>query len=293
MKFIDTKALDWVTIGAHRTGTDDVKTDYIRFKRLYKGAIGTPGNFEFTVAQAVGTPPVPEHKHNFDQIRYSLTGAYQYKPGSVMQPGDLAYFPEGAYYGPEACVGDPIILTLQFGGASGGGFMSMDELVRGSDELKRNGRFENGVYYRNDGATADGYEAVWQHVKSAPISYPAPRYHAPILVHTYDFKWHTIAQGVFWQNLGVFTEARTECAKLRLLPGARHRYSEARRTTLAVVLSGRLAIDGAEHGELVALSIEPNEAVEFEGRAQSDVLFLVLPDLLDCVQAPAASMAVA
>lgn len=289
MKHIDTKSLEWVKIGAHRTGTDDVEADFIQFKRLYKGEAGTPGNFEFTLAQAVGTPPVPEHKHNFDQIRYSLAGAYQYKSGAVMQPGDLAYFPEGAYYGPEACVGDPIILTLQFGGASGSGFMSMDELVRGSDELKRSGRFESGVYYRNDGATADGYEAVWQHVKSVPISYPAPRYQAPILVHTDNFSWRTIAPGASWKNLGVFTEARTECAKLKLLPGARHRYFDAHRTTLAVVLTGKLAVDGAEHGELVALRIEPNEVIELEGRELSEVLFLVLPDLLGRVPMAAPS----
>ena len=40
-----------------------------------------------------------------------------------MEGGEIAYFPESAYYGPQEGGEDRIVVLLQFGGASGQGFI--------------------------------------------------------------------------------------------------------------------------------------------------------------------------
>ena len=40
----------------------------------------------------------PTHRHNFDQVRYVVSGEIEY--GSLKcGPGDCIYFPEGVFYG--------------------------------------------------------------------------------------------------------------------------------------------------------------------------------------------------
>jgi len=43
-----------------------------------------------------------------------------------------------------------LTLVLQFGGASGSGYMTQEEMEASTAELKNHGRFEKGVYRRND-----------------------------------------------------------------------------------------------------------------------------------------------
>ena len=45
-----------------------------------------------------------------------------YGPNSWVKEGEVAYYPEGAYYGPEVSDKESVVLALQFGGPSGQGF---------------------------------------------------------------------------------------------------------------------------------------------------------------------------
>ncbi|HEX4195783.1 MAG TPA: hypothetical protein VHY80_21920 [Stellaceae bacterium] len=69
----------------------------------------------------------PRHRHNFDQIRYTLTGVQSTGHGDLA-PGEIGYFPEGAYYGPQAQAGECATLVLQFQGASGEHLLSNEEM---------------------------------------------------------------------------------------------------------------------------------------------------------------------
>jgi len=43
-----------------------------------------------------------------------------------VEGGEIAYFPESAHYGPQEGGDDRIVVLLQFGGASGQGFIGVD-----------------------------------------------------------------------------------------------------------------------------------------------------------------------
>jgi hypothetical protein len=86
-----------------------------------------------------------------------------------------------------------LTLVLQFGGASGNGYMTQQQMEAGTAELKTHGTFEKGVFRRNEGEegkrNVDGYQAVWEHVNKRPMNYPAQRYHDPIMMSPEHFEW--------------------------------------------------------------------------------------------------------
>ena len=105
----------------------------------------------------------PRHRHNFEQIRYMISGEEDYPEGK-MTDGTLGYFPEGAYYNQENMVGT--IVILQFGGPSGSGFVDRKQMKAAFEEMKASntGVFKDGTYYRNPGVQGppvqDGNEAM-------------------------------------------------------------------------------------------------------------------------------------
>ena len=103
-----------------------------------------------------------------------------------MAAGSFGYFPEGAAYGPQSSEGRSVTAVLQFGGASGSGYLSREEVDAGTEELKKFGTFEGGIFRRNDDVegrrNTDGYQAIWEHVHGERMEYPKPRYRDPIMV---------------------------------------------------------------------------------------------------------------
>ncbi len=194
-------------------------------RRLLAGEPGTPGNFSL---QLSSTPTYfsPRHRHNFDQIRYQISGEFDFSTDGVMKPGTVAYFPEGTYYGPQQCEHGSETLVLQFGGASRSGYLSAEEHERAAAELASRGSFSNGVYTQinPDGSKSnkDAYEAVWVTVNKCPLVYPGERYLRPIFMNPDQFEWRPVSRqtGVWVKSLGEFSELRTRLAIYRLLPGA-------------------------------------------------------------------------
>ncbi|MGZ3290949.1 MAG: hypothetical protein ACXU87_23250, partial [Xanthobacteraceae bacterium] len=175
-----------------------VQTDEIPLKRglehrggIFHGRImveGEPGaldNFQLSFGQMGGDFNSPRHRHNFEQIRYQLEGVLDYGRDGKLTAGMVGYFPEAVYYGPQSQ--DPNIacktIVLQFGGASGSGYLSQAEVQAGMQELRREGEFKDGVFRRRADAEGkrnmDGYQAIWEHVNGRPMAYPKPRYPQP------------------------------------------------------------------------------------------------------------------
>ena len=73
-------------------------------------------------------------------------------------------------------------IILQFGGASGLGYLSTAQTRAAVTELKRIGDFHEGLFHWpqqhpvNPGRIQDAYEVVWEHIHQRAIEYPAPRY---------------------------------------------------------------------------------------------------------------------
>ena len=164
-----------------------------RHRTVAAGEPGTPGNFILEMVRTTDDFFSPRHRHNFDQFRYQLEGEFDFDRNGKMAPGVIGYFPEGTPYGPQSSSVSSLTLVLQFGGASGNGYMTQEQLEAGTAELKAHGTFEKGVFRRNEGEdgkrNVDGYQAVWEHVNKRPMTYPAQRYRDPIMMSPEHFEW--------------------------------------------------------------------------------------------------------
>ncbi len=254
----------------------------ITFQRLLKGEEGRPDNFELSVVHTGPDYRTPRHRHNFDQLLYVLEGTHEYAPRSRMPAGTVTYSPEGTYYGPQVGQGATTLL-LQFGGPSGNGFMSYDQLSAGNKILAGRGRFENGIFRYEDDAgrtrNQDGYEAIWEHVNGRPVAYPPQRYDHPITMWPEHFAWVPEVQqpGVARRHLARFAERGTSVGFLRLDAGAEHREAGADATRLHFVVRGALQVAGREHSARTAFQLAPGESATYRASADTELLCITLP----------------
>jgi hypothetical protein len=251
-----------IRIEQHRPGV-------FRHRTVAVGEPGTPGNF---ILELVGTTEdfaAPRRKHNFDQFRYQLEGELDFDRNGKMTPGSFGYFPEGTAYGPQRASVRSLTLVLQFGGASGNGYLTQEQLDAGSAALER-----------HDGPpdVDDGYRAVWEHVNRRPMTYPAPRYHDPVMMTPEHFDWVPVegAPGVCEKLMGVFTERRCEARFLRLAPQAR---MAAGGRKVYFVLTGDGRVGGQAYRHYTAVFCERGEEATFEAETPTEILVLGLPRL--------------
>jgi hypothetical protein len=224
----------------------------LQYLEMLHGNADLPDNYEFNIVQWLDSSFSPRHHHNFDQLRYPLKGAMEYAPDKEIPEGNVGYFPEGSYYGPFNIPKGNEVLMLQFGGASGHGYLAWDELRRGTQELERKGSFERGVFTSVDDEgkrhNKDGYEAVWEYMHGRPIQYPAPRYRDAVIIDPEAFAWMPIddVPNVSERNLGVFNERGTGAFQLLIEPGSTYPTPLAKQTVLLFVLDGSVTVDGGE-----------------------------------------------
>ena len=77
----------------------------IRRKRLPLET-GIPGvTMEYSLSVVPDGYFTPRHRHNFDQIRYTLSGLQSTGLGDLAG-GECGYFPEGSHYGPQQQKGE-------------------------------------------------------------------------------------------------------------------------------------------------------------------------------------------
>jgi hypothetical protein len=274
-----------------------VQTDEIPLKRalehrggifhgriMVEGSPNTIDNFQLSFGQMGGDFNSPRHRHNFEQIRYQLEGVLDYGRDGRLVEGMVGYFPEGVYYGPQSQ--DPAVscktIVLQFGGASGSGYLSQAEVKAGMEELKAQGDFKDGVFRRRadvDGKrNLDGYQAIWEHVNGRPMLYPKPRYPQPIFMDpaTYDWVPADGQPGAFEKLLGVFTERRSEVGQIRIDAGASF---TARGKGIYVVVRGGGTVGGEILRPLTTVHLDAGETVTFAARDTLELLHFGLPNL--------------
>src|SRR5262245_803008 len=118
----------------------------IRRKRLPLDT-GIPGvTMEYSLSVVPNGYFTPRHKHNFDQIRYTLSGIQSTGLGDLAA-GECGYFPEGSYYGPQQQEGACECLVLQLQGASGERLLSDERLTpTHGQRLRSRGKFTQLVH---------------------------------------------------------------------------------------------------------------------------------------------------
>ncbi len=249
-------------------------------RKLMTGTPGTPGNFALELVRTTDDFFSPRHKHNFDQFRYQVDGEFDFDRNGKMKPGIIGYFPEGTPYGPQSSSVSSLTLVLQFGGASGSGYMTQEEMEASTAELKKFGRFEKGVYRRNEDVEGkrnmDGYQAVWENVNRRPMQYPKPRYNDPIMMNPAHFDWVPVegAPGVSDKMMGVFSERRCQAQFLKLDPKAQ---IKGHGRGLYVVLNGEGRVAGEAYRRFTTVYCEDGDDPLFSAASESEMLMLGLP----------------
>lgn len=254
----------------------------INFRRLLRGDPQAPDNFELSLIEISPDYRTPRHRHNFDQIHFILRGEHCSSPDHVLPTGSVTYFPEGCFYGPQGGKA-AFQLALQLAGAGGDGFLAYDDLMRGNAELSTTGTFEAGNYSWVDDAgtrhNADGYEAIWSHVRGRAVVYPKPRYRNPVTID--PSACHYVPdpdeQGVFVKHLGTFTERGTSVRFVRVDAGHRHQLGSPRGTVVAFVVSGQLRDDERTYPAWTAFRLDRGETLALDAIEQSELYVVDLP----------------
>lgn len=276
MKVVPLETVDWEK--DHPTGS-------LAFKYLLTGDEASPDNFVLLLARQEKHFATERHRHNFDQFRFPIHGEMSVGNGIRLPEGQLGYFTEGVPYGPQddpleaSKPGERIHLTLQFGGATGYGYLGPKRLRACRDELRREGEFVDVFYRRHDGKTQNGLDAVWQHAFGSKMEYPKPRYPGPIIMDPKSFRWlpDANAPGVETKHLGTFTERGVWAEILRLRPGASWTSHRADARRLFFVLSGSGAIDDAEITRHSAIQLDHGERGHLVCNETLELLVFGLP----------------
>jgi hypothetical protein len=187
---------------------------------------GIPGvRLEFTWRRYDKGYATPRHKHIFDQYRYNMTGKRQIEDG-FLEAGEVAFYPEGVYYGPqlqeEECTG----LGLQFQGLTGIPYLTHKELNDARKALSAEGGiFKNGIYTKilPDGRkiNKDSHVACSEYVTGKKIEFPEGRFEKPVVMRPQAHPWigDRKLDGVEHKRLGTFGGSGIRFT--RLAPGAK------------------------------------------------------------------------
>jgi hypothetical protein len=268
---------------------DSAKINSVRgaereFKTLLIGEENALDNFRLYFVRQKGEVDIPRHKHNFDQIRMCLEGGRQnYGAGKWIAPGEIAYFPEGTPYGPEQSNTERLSITLQFGGASGNGFVGSARLQQAMSEMREFGTFEKGIFKRigqlapGEKRNQDSYEAIWEHINKRKLVYPKARYGEPILIKPENFEWESSKEnaGFATKQLCVFSERHLRFAVAKLDVGARGLQPSRGGIQIGFVLQGEGDVNGEKIRKHSAFSGKEDLALSSD--CGMEVLLIGLP----------------
>lgn len=253
----------------------------VRARILLEGTPGRPDNFQFSLGLTGRDFLSPRHRHNFEQYRCVLQGRYDFGADGSMTAGMVGYFPEGVYYGPQSSADDTLAAVLQFGGVSGSGYLSLEEVESGMQALARIGEFRDGIFRREDGAPGrrnqDAFEAIWESVNGRPLVYPSSSHAGPSLVDPDALRWAPVdGSRASQKRLGDFAANDTAARLLRLESGTA---LEVTGRGIYLALSGAGRVDEEPLRPLTAVYLEAAERTLFAAAEPTVLLHYELPVL--------------
>jgi hypothetical protein len=235
-------------------------------------------NFRFIRSQYQGGEAAfesPRHHHAFQQIRFTEIGSVNYAPGHDIPQGDIAYFPRGAYYGPQRKDnGTGLLLQFGFHGEHQSGPEWTKHRAAALERLSARGRLDGGIYYERDEGTGqemarDANQALYEEQYLAQtgqrFSIPREGYAQPILMHSAAFEYYAAADGVRVKQLGHFFDHPGPNGDIRIsmvevAEGASYSFT-LDRAQIAWTVDAGLRVGDKTHGKLVCLYIPRGEAL--------------------------------
>lgn len=232
----------------------------------------------------------PRHHHAFQQLRWTESGSVNYAPGQDIPEGDIAYFPRGAYYGPQR-KDQGIALLLQYGFGSeflGGSGEQARDGEQAMTALRARGTFAGGEYTDTDPATGqtrrrDAVQAIYEERTKTPFTVPPEGYAAPVLMHTRAFAYYQAAQGVQIRRLGSFCDHPGPHADLRLstvlLTGEGTYRFGPDRAQIAWTITPGLRADGTTYPEMTCLYSPRDDDTTIAADGSAELFLIELPRL--------------
>jgi hypothetical protein len=230
----------------------------------------------------------PRHHHGFQQIRWSESGAVNYAPGQDIPEGDIAYFPRGAYYGPQL-KDKGVQLLLQFGLGDeyvGGGKDWHSQYSRDMALMASRGRFVDGLYVDSDPDTGeerqrDAVQAIFEERSKKKVVIPEAGYEAPVLMHPRAYDYYQAAPGVELKHLGSFYDhpgphADVRISMARLADGGRHSLGADRAHVIWSVGPG-LQIGDRTYPELTCVYSPRGEELTVAGLDAVEIFIVEMP----------------
>ncbi|MGE4228264.1 MAG: cupin domain-containing protein [Dongiaceae bacterium] len=268
-----------------------VVTDYRSGNRsaalLLTGKEGAPNNYRLTLDGdgSTGDWVTPRHRHTKEQFRYVVSGEFHITDKEVLPKGWAAYFPESVYYGPQIKPKDLHMLTLQYGGPSGLGYMSPSQMQKGIETLlARGGKFERGVYTWTDADgrrhNQDAAEAAEEAAWGRKMAYPPPRYMTFIIMNPDAFGWikDKDTAGIARKNLGTFTERDARFGFVRMNKGATLTFGIETSPEIVFVNEGAIVHGDQRYERHSALATEAEEApVSLRAVEPTELVYMKLP----------------
>lgn len=253
-------------------------------KFLLTGEDGSPNNYLLNVGlTGSGGWGTPRHRHNFDQIRFVLKGKYPVSPHKVMGEGSVGYFPESVHYGPQDRPEGLEMMVIQFGGASGSGFLSTPEREAANTRLETKGTFKDGIFtwYDDKGQkhNMDGSAACFEEATGQKLVFHPARYDDVVLMEPSAAAWITTGTPGVWEKLlGTFTERNTRVRLLKLDVGATMNTGSRSQIEVLFLSTGKITVNGKTYGDKTAIELLPGDArVDITASAESTFFSVLLP----------------
>ena len=233
----------------------------------------------------------PRHHHAFQQLRWTESGSVNYAPGQEIPEGDLAYFPRGAYYGPQRKdQGAALLLQYGFGDEflHRHGLQERDDAEEVLRRLREVGTFTGGEYVDTDPDTGrhrhrDAVQAIYEARAGGDFTVPPAGYEAPILIHPAAFSSYTAGPGVEIKLLGSFHDHPGPHADLSIsivrLTGDADYVFTADRAQIAWTTRDGLRVEGRPHPTLTCLYSPRGETDAVTGADGVELVVLDLPRL--------------
>ncbi|MGC0367523.1 hypothetical protein ABH922_005575 [Rhodococcus sp. 27YEA15] len=215
------------------------------------------------------------HRHDFEQLRFAVRGSMDLG-FTVLNEGDVGYFPANAYYGPQKCA-DAIILIAQWGD----NFVTKEANDKAVAELEAAGEFKDGIYHGVDTAgtpyNKDPLNAIWEQVFKRPYVPQTSRYRQPVVMTPSAFGVTDELDSIHQRRLGCFTENDTEAELLTWSADGVLSLQPDRRPTLLFTTKGSYSRGEETFGPLTGVWIAPGEELELAGVEGGELLLVRFP----------------
>lgn len=267
----------------HSEAVGSMREGVLDQKHLLFGTDGSPNNYDLNMGLTGGGGwRTPQHRHDFDQVRYVIKGALPYTETDVLEEGWVGYFPESVHYGPQERPEGLQTMVLQCGGASGRGYLSVAQREAVNAELAKTGEFKKGLYtYTDDNGqvqTLDGSQAIFEKAMGRKLEFATPRYTDVIAMNPDAYEWQpTSDAGVQEKWLANFTERNFRLGFVQLEAGAVYQAGQFSSIEILFQTKGEVVADGKTYGPETGYEFLANEGpVPIEATQPSEFLRAVL-----------------